>query len=212
MLDRYAREALQPLTDRASSGLVRLGVSAGAVTASGLALGLAAAAAAATSRWTLALVLWLVSRGADGLDGPVARRTTGGSELGGWFDIVADFTVYGAFVVGCAIGRPDARVALVVLLLTYYVNGTAFLAFSSAVERRRHRTGLEDERSFVFPRGLAEGTETIAVHALLVAFPSAMAPIAWAFAVAVVVTIGQRVRTAVHELRSPAASHRGASS
>jgi phosphatidylglycerophosphate synthase len=200
MLDRQVRVALEPITRRVAAGLVRAGISAEVLTGLGLLLGLAAAGAAASTRWRWALVLWLFSRAADGLDGAVARGTRGGSDRGGFLDIVADFTVYGAFVVGCAIGRPDARVALLVLLLTYYLNGTAFLAFSSVVERRRQRTGLEDERSFVFPRGLAEGAETIVAHALLVAFPAVMAPIAWGFAGVVAITVGQRVRLAVRVL------------
>lgn len=212
MLDQRMRAVLQPVTTPVAARLARSGVPADVLTGLGLVLGLAAAGAAATSRWGWALGLWLVSRAADGLDGPVARATHGGSDRGGFLDLVADFTVYGAFVVGCAVGRPDARVALLVLLLSYYVNGTAFLAFSSVVERRRHDTGLQDERSFVFARGLAEGTETIVAHALLVAFPGAMTTIAWVFAAVVAVTIGQRVTLAVRVLAGPdGGDHRGTS-
>ena len=211
MLDHRLRAVLGPLADRTAAVLARVGVTAGALTGAGLALGVGAAAAAAAARWPLALLLWLVSRVADGLDGPVARRTAGATDRGGFLDLVADFTVYGAFVVGCAVGQPDARIALMVLLLTYYVNGTAFLAFSSVVERRRQHTGLEDERSFVFARGLAEGTETIVAHTLLVALPGAMATIAWGFAAIVAVTIAQRVRTAVRVLGASERLHRGTS-
>lgn len=211
MLDRHARRVLEPITRSWASVAVRAGVSADAMTGVGLLVGIAAAAAAATSQWGLALVLWLLGRIPDGLDGPMARQQGGGSERGGFLDIMADFTVYGAFVAGCAIGRPDARVALIVLVLTYYVNGAAFLAFSSAVERIGRRTGLEDERSFVFPRGLAEGTETIVAHSLLVAFPEAMEGIAWGFAALVAITAGQRIRLAVRVLRDPATPHRGTS-
>lgn len=212
MLDRFARAALEPATSRMATGLARVGISADALTAAGFVLGLAAAVAAAGARWGAALALWLLSRVADGLDGPVARRRGGGSDRGGYLDIVADFSVYGAFVVGCAVGRPDARLALLVLLLTYYANGTAFLAFSAIVARRTEATGLEDERSLVFTRGLAEGTETIVVHGLLVAFPAAMAGIAWAFAAVVAVTVGQRVLMATRVLAGPPGAHRGTSS
>lgn len=210
MLDHRMRPLLQPVWEPLAGQLARRGVPAAALTVLGLVLGFGAAGAAAVRWWALALVLWLVSRVADGLDGPVARAGRGASDRGGFLDVVADFTVYGAFVVGCAIGQPDARLAVLVLLLTYYVNGTALLAFSSVVERRRHTTGLEDDRSFVFARGLAEGTETIVVHALLVAFPAAMTAIAWTFAGVVAVTIVQRVRLAVRVLtREEQPGHRG---
>jgi len=195
------RSLLAGPLDQAASWLSRLGVTPGAATAAGLLVGVAAAVAAGIGQWTTALVLWLVSRLADGLDGPMARVTGQASPWGGYLDIVADFTVYGAFVVGCAIGQPDARVAMLVLLLTYYVNGTAFLAFSSAVGQIGTQTGLEDERTHVFSRGLAEGTETIVAHSLFVGLPGAMVPLAWVFAAMVTITIAQRLVVAVRLLR-----------
>lgn len=117
-------------------------------------------------------MLWLVSRVLDGLDGAVAR-IVGASEIGGFLDVVADFTVYGSFVAGVAIAVPDARLACAVLLLTYYVNGTALLALASLTERRRLER--RDERSIRFIGGLAEGTETIVAHSLFCILPAAAA-------------------------------------
>jgi phosphatidylglycerophosphate synthase len=194
MLDATARRMLGPVWERLARRLAARGVTAPALTGVGLVLGLGAAVAAALAAWPVALALWLVSRVPDGLDGPVARASGTVSERGGWFDLVADFAVYGAFVVGCGIGQPEARMACLVLLGTYYVNGTALLAFSAAAERRRR--ARPDERTFHFQRGLAEGTETIVVHALLVLLPGLMAPIAWTFAGVVAVTALQRSREA----------------
>lgn len=193
MLDRQLRTALGPAADRVARALVDARVPAGALTVLGLGLGVAAAIAAGVTAWGLALALWLASRVADGLDGPVARVAGRQGDLGGYLDIVADFTVYGAFVVGCAVGQPDARVALLVLLATYYVNGATLLALSSAAARRGLRIGPADERTHVFTGGVAEGAETILAHSLLVAFPTSMATIGWVFAGMVVVTIVQRV-------------------
>jgi phosphatidylglycerophosphate synthase len=198
MLDRVMRRTLRPTEERLARRLARAGVTADALTVTGLVLGLTAAVAAALAWWPAALVLWLVSRIPDGLDGALARVTGTSSERGGWLDLVADFVVYGAFVVGCGIGNPDAVVACLVLLGTYYANGTVLLAFSAAAERRRRQR--PDERTFHFQRGLAEGTETIVVHALMVALPGVMAPIAWVFAGAVAVTVLQRVREVWHAL------------
>ncbi len=191
MIDAELRRALAPAWDRGAAVLERLGVRPTAVTVTGLVVALAASAAAGVAAWGWALGLWLASRVCDGLDGPLARRTGGGTPYGGWADISADLAAYGAFVAGCGIGNPDASTACLVLLVTYYVNGGSLLALSAAVESR----GLArpDERTFHFPRGFAEGSETIAVHCLMVLFPAAMAPIAWAFAALVVATIVQRV-------------------
>lgn len=54
------------------------------------------------------------------------------------------------------LARPAA--ALLSRLADRLDGGTTFLALSSLIERRRQRTGLEDDRSLVLPRGLAEGT------------------------------------------------------
>lgn len=198
MLDRQVRAALDPALSALATRLAAVGVTPNGLTLLGLVLGLASAVAVALTSWWLGLALWLLSRLADGLDGPVARLT-GGTELGGYLDLVADFTVYGAFIAGVGIGVPDARVAALAVLVTYYVNGAAFLAYSSAAERRRQR--LDDGRSFSFVGGLAEGTETIVVHGLLCLVPAVAPSVSgaavaiglWAWAAVVGATAVQRV-------------------
>ncbi|MGM0618850.1 MAG: CDP-alcohol phosphatidyltransferase family protein [Actinomycetota bacterium] len=194
MLDAPLRRRLAPVLDRAGVVLARRGVRPLTLTVLGLLVALAAAAAAALAVFPLAAALWLLSRVPDGLDGPVARAGGTDSAFGGWADLTADMVAYGSFVVGCAIGQPEAATACLVLLLTYYVNGGSLLAYSAAAER----AGVDapDRRTFHFTPGLAEGTETIVVHTAMVLFPAAMAPIAWVFALAVLVTIGQRLRLA----------------
>ncbi|MEX0659709.1 MAG: CDP-alcohol phosphatidyltransferase family protein [Egibacteraceae bacterium] len=198
MLDRAVRRAVVPTLDRVGRRLAGTGITADALTVTGLVVGLGAAAAVATTRWWLGLGLWLANRLLDGLDGAVARAGVP-SESGAFLDIVSDFTVYGAFVVGVAVAVPDARLACAVLLCTYYVNGASLLAYSSLAERR----GLAavDERGVRFLGGLTEGTETVIVHSLFCVVPAAAAPIAWVFAVAVGLTAGWRTLAAAHALR-----------
>lgn len=197
------RTRLAPTLDSVAARLDAWGVRAGTLTAAGLAIGVGACVAAALQQWPVALILWLLNRALDGLDGPVARRC-GASELGGLLDFVADFVVYSGFVVAIAIAEPAARLACVVLLATYLVNNVALLSFSSLVERLRLRLG--DERSLTLTTGLAEGTETIVVYVLFCVLPSAAAEIAWVFAGLVAITALQRVVIAVRVLgagRSP---------
>lgn len=174
-------------------------MSPAAVTGVGFAVGIAACVAAALGAWWWALGLWLANRAIDGLDGPLARLE-GATDRGGFLDILADFAIYGGFVAAVAVALPDARVACAVLLATYYVNGAAFLALSSLLERRG--TDVGDERSLRFVGGLAEGTETIVVHSLFCIFPGAAAVIAWAFAAAVALTAVYRTAVGVRVLRT----------
>jgi phosphatidylglycerophosphate synthase len=109
MLDAPARALYGPGINR----LARLGVSPGAITAAGLATGVGACMAVALEHWLLALALWLVNRaldGLDGLDGAVARLTHP-TDLGGMLDFLADFVVYGGFVVGLSIAAGGLRPA-----------------------------------------------------------------------------------------------------
>lgn len=203
MMDHVMRATIAPAVNAGAGYLRRLGVRPNQLTAAGVLLGLGSAVLAANAVWFAAGAVWLLSRLFDGLDGALARstpRTEHDRELGGYFDIVADFVVYGSFVVGCAIGQPDARTACLVLLLTYYVNGTTFFAMSSIAERR----GIDVDdasRTFRFSRGLAEGTETIVAHAAMAFFSAWLTEIAWTFAVVVAITAAQRFALTVRTLR-----------
>jgi phosphatidylglycerophosphate synthase len=199
MLDAALRPRVAPLTDAVAFRLARRGVPAGALTGAAFTAGAAACVAIGLRHYDAALLLFLVNRVLDGLDGPVARLGGGATDRGGYLDLVSDFAIYGGFVAGLAVAQPDARLACVALLGAYYVSGTAFLAFSSLAERRSLPVG--DERSLRFVGGLAEGAETIIVYVLFCLAPDSAAPIAWAFAVVVAVTAIQRVVLAVRVLR-----------
>lgn len=182
-------------------------ISPNRLTLIGLVIGLASAGFAATQLWIPALIAWLISRVFDGLDGALARRRRAGaepsSEVGGFLDIMADFIVYGAGVMGVAIGATTAFDApwwpFLLVLLAYYVNGTAFLAFSSIAERTGRR--IEDGRSLSFLGRIAEGTETIAVHAIWLLIPAHAWQIAVGWAILVFISAAQRIVSAVRILR-----------
>ena len=200
MFDARLRRRLDGPLDRLAGRLDRPGVTPDRLTLAGLVLGLGSAAASAVALWPLAAVLWLASRAADGLDGPLARRRAraGGPRdagAGGFLDITCDFVVYGATVVGVGIGAAaafgSALWPFLLVLLAYYVNGTAFLAFSSIAERSGRR--LDDGRSLSFLGGLAEGAETIAVHTLWLLLPFWAEGIALVWAAVVALSAAHRV-------------------
>ena len=193
MLDAAVRGRIGPRLEPVAAALDRRGVTPGAITAAGLLVGVAACVAAALAAWVAALVLWLVNRSLDGLDGTLARRR-GATDLGGMLDFLADFVVYGGFVVGVAIAEPGARVACCVLLAAYLLNNVALLSFAALVEKRRLTFG--DERSLRFTAGLTEGTETILAYCAFCLLPAHAATIAWVFAAMVMITVAQRVALA----------------
>lgn len=213
MLDRSVRAVLARPLDATAAALDRPGITPDGLTLAGLVLGFASAVAAALQLWWLALALWLISRIADGLDGTLARRRRRAAEAegaepasshaGGFLDITADFVVYGATVVGVACGASAQFDApwwpFLLVLLAYYVNGTAFLAFSSIAERAG-RT-LDDGRSLSFLGRIAEGTETIVVHSLWLILPFWSWQIAIVWALFVAVSAVQRIVVGYLSLR-----------
>lgn len=227
MLDARMRSVLEAPLRRVAVTLDRSWITPNRISVVGLALGLGSAVAAGGHAWSLALGLWLASRLCDGLDGPLARRRrarSGGAgerhpddvpdddagEAGGFLDITADFLVYGSTVVGVAVGvtAPVGEggygaswLPFALVLVAYYVNGTAFLAFSSVAERTGHR--LDDGRSFSFLGGLAEGTETIAVHSLWLLLPFWAEHVAWAWALVVALSAAQRMVGGYRTLSGP---------
>jgi phosphatidylglycerophosphate synthase len=211
MFDAVLRRRLDGPLAVAAERIDRSWVTPDRLTVAGLLVGLTSAGLAAGQLWGWALVAWLISRALDGLDGPLARRrTTGqGSPAGGYLDITADFVVYGTTVVGVAVGTVGTSASLtdwlpfLAVLLAYYVNGTAFLAFSSIAERTGHR--IDDGRSLSFLGGIAEGAETILVHSLWLIVPVYAPHIATVWAVVVGVSATHRIIAGHRTLRGPAA-------
>ena len=208
MLDRVCRRALDAPLGRMAAVLDRPGITPDRITVFGLVVGLAGALFAGLASWPFALTLWLLSRLADGLDGPLARRRSKqagdktSTDAGGFLDIAADFVVYGTFVIGVGIGTGGSLLPFMAVLFAYYINGSVFLAFSSIAERSGKR--IDDGRSLSFLGGLAEGTETIVVHALWCLLPLWAEPIAWIWAAIVAISATQRIAGGYRALRSPA--------
>ncbi|NOX31943.1 MAG: CDP-alcohol phosphatidyltransferase [Actinobacteria bacterium] len=189
MLDQTVRPIIARPLDRAAQSLDRAGITPAGITAIGLGLGVAACVAVLVGAWWLAMGFWLLNRLADGLDGPLARRR-GPTDLGGLFDLVSDFTVYAAIIVAMAIRVDDARMAAIFVLFAYYLSGTAGLAWSNLAARREI---VGDSRAFIFPAGLAEGTETVIAYVVMFAFPSHLEALLWTWSAVVGVTAVQRV-------------------
>nr|MDP9485114.1 CDP-alcohol phosphatidyltransferase family protein [Actinomycetota bacterium] len=190
-LDEELRKGAKPLYETPARVLAGRGVTGDALTGVGLGVGVLCLGAISFGLNAAALVLWLLNRLLDGLDGEVARLRGETSEFGAFFDIVADFFVYGGFLVALAIQHPESRLALVVLFLAYYLNGTAFLALSGILEKlKRERL---TERGLHFRRSLTEGFETIVAGILFLVFPGHVSPIAWVFAAMVFVSVAQRM-------------------
>lgn len=196
MLDGLMRRVIDPLLNRWGRALAGRGRTANRMTIVGLACGLGAAVALALGLPGLvALPLLLAGRIADGLDGAIARAGQK-TDFGGFLDIVADFAFYGAVPFAFAIRDPGNALAAAFLLLTFYINGSSFLAFAVLAEKRGMQTASRGEKSLYFTAGLLEGSETILFFVALCLWPHWFAPLAWGFGALCLVTAGARVMLA----------------
>jgi phosphatidylglycerophosphate synthase len=207
MLDAYVRPIFDPPLDRAAEALARRGVTANAVTAAGAALGLAACVAIALGAYEAALVLILANRISDGLDGALARRTAV-TDLGGFFDTVADFLFYSAVPFAFALAEPERALAAAFLIFSFVGTGVSFLAVAAIAARRAMTTERYGRKSIYYLGGLAEGAETILVFALMALRPDWFEPLAYGFGALCWITTSVRIwRAAVLFRDSPAAPH-----
>ena len=191
MLDASLRPLIDPPLNAVGRKLASLGVTANGLTFSGLALGLAGAAAIAFGHigWGLALII--ANRMCDGLDGAVAR-VRGPSDLGGYFDIVADFAFYVSIPLGFGILSPANTLPALALVASFVLTGVSFLAFAVIAAKRGDMTEAHGKKSFFYSTGLAEGTETIAVFIAMCLFPAWFAWMAYGYAALCVLTVFQR--------------------
>ena len=182
MLDGVVRKLIDPALDAAGRRVAAYGVSANSVSVTGCVFGLAAAFAIWQHAYLIGLVLLLFSRFLDGLDGAVAKATEI-TDFGGYLDIVLDFVFYGAIPLGFVLADPAGNgVAGSVLILSFYVNGSTFLAYAIMAERHKMVSTVRGEKSLYFTTGLAEGTETILVLSACCLFPGQFSVIAYIFA------------------------------
>jgi len=193
MFDARLRRLIDPPLDAAGRRLAGWGLSANATTLGGFVIGLTALPLLVAGQFGGALIVILLNRLADGLDGAIAR-SQGPSDLGGYLDILCDFLFYGAVVFGFVLAAPDNHVPGAFLLFSFIGTGSSFLAFAILAARHGWETSERGRKSFFHLGGLTEGSETIGLFIIVCLFPPAFPALAWVFGAACwVTTFGRAV-------------------
>lgn len=199
--------ALQPLQRRVfalpARALLRWGVAADAVSIAGFGLGALALPALWLHAYAAALLLLMLNRLADGLDGALARLQ-GPTDRGAFLDIALDFLFYALFPLGFALAEP-AQNALpaAVLIASFIGTGSSFLAFASIAAKRGLTAAAYPAKGIYYLGGLTEGAETITVFALMCLFPQAFPSLALLFAAACFLTTALRWHQGWHAFTDP---------
>lgn len=191
MFDAPVRRLVARVLAGPARALSRIGVTPNALSCTAALLGVGAAWLVASTHTYLGLVLWLVSRILDGMDGVLARESGRASAFGGYLDITLDMLAYSAMVLGFAAIHPTGGWVWSAILVGYLLVTTTTLALSSILEKQQAHIANND-RSLQFTPGFAEAGETTFVYVLLVLLPSLSTAIGWTWVAVCAATVVQR--------------------
>jgi archaetidylinositol phosphate synthase len=156
MLDTIfaANPDIKRAQSRCARALFRVGISANVATILAALAGIASGIAFARDRMTWAIAALAISAAFDALDGTIARECAAPSPLGGVLDLSADRVVEACVIVGIAWRDPALYFPALILVATWYVNITIFLAVGAALEG-------PSAKLIEYPPGILERTEAI---------------------------------------------------
>ncbi len=201
MLDRWSVKLIKAPLEKLASPLAATGITANQVTVAGFVVGMTAVPMLALKQYGFALVLILLNRICDGIDGILARKQ-GVTDCGGFLDIVLDFIFYSAVVFGFALADPSENaLAGAALIFSFMGTGSSFLGFAVMAGKRGLTSPVHTHKSLYYLEGLTEGTETIAFFVLFCLFPDSFPLLAWIFASACWVTTASRIWTGYRTLK-----------
>jgi CDP-diacylglycerol--glycerol-3-phosphate 3-phosphatidyltransferase len=205
MLDSIlgANSDIRGVQSRCARMLFRIGIGANVATVCALFAGVASGIAFARGDVMLGLIALVLSALLDAVDGTIARECAAPSTLGGVLDLTADRVVETFVIVGIAWRDPALYFPALVLVGSWYVNITVFLAVGAALERR-------GPKLIEYPPGILERTEAIIFFVVLALIEATailrpLGPIlCYAMAALEVATGAQRLMFGVRLLREQA--------
>jgi phosphatidylglycerophosphate synthase len=193
MLDHHSLRLLRPLLNGLAHFLNKRGIGADQVTIISFLAGLTGVFFIARQHYVTGLLLLLVSRLGDGIDGSLAR-ISGSTDRGAFLDISLDFIFYSAVVLGFALAEPaENSLAAAYLIFSFVATGSTFLAYAVMAERRALSDTRLPNKGIYYLGGLAEGTETIAFFILACLLPTAFPVLAWIFGTLCLVSAATRL-------------------
>ena len=203
MLDSIlgANPDIKRVQSRCAQALFRAGIGANTATILAALAGIASGVAFAIGYVMWAVVALTLSVAFDALDGTIARECAAPSRLGGVLDLSADRVVEACVVVGIAWHAPALYFPALILVATWYVNITIFLAVGAALEG-------PSAKLIEYPPGILERTEAIIFFMILGTIEAtpilrALGPLlCYAMAALEIVTGAQRLLFGIRILRS----------
>ncbi|MGH7988269.1 MAG: CDP-alcohol phosphatidyltransferase family protein [Candidatus Binataceae bacterium] len=190
MLDTiFGRNTAVKQTQRRLAHLLFVvGATPNQVTLAGLACGIAAGVAFGLRATGWGIVLLLISAGLDAVDGTLAREFAVPTALGGILDLCADRLVESAVIIAIVWQRPALYLPSLLLVASWYINITVFLASGAALER--------GDKLITYAPGWVERGEAIVFFIVLALIPLIGPWLCYLYTALELLTAAQRLRFA----------------
>ncbi len=190
MFDGHLRNGVDRAVRPVGSAIVRLGVTADHLTATGVGLSVVAAVVIANGALFAGFVLVVLAALPDLLDGAVAKAAGTTSRRGAFFDSTAD-RVTDAFLLGGVAWHLGATGSSRLAVLALAVLGASMLI--SYMRAKAESLGFDAKG------GLMERAERIVVLAAGLAVPALLVPVLWLMLVSTAITAVQRFAKVWHQ-------------
>jgi len=170
MMDHKINTIIHPIMNGLAKKIPRQ-ISANTITLTGFAVGVIVVPLLWLNLYFSAMLVILVNRFFDGLDGAVARKF-GPTNLGGYLDITCDFIFYSVVIMGFALAAPENNgLAAAFLIFSFIGTGSSFLAFAATSGKQGISSDAHGLKAFYYLGGLTEGTETILFFIIICMYP-----------------------------------------
>ncbi|MDP0560989.1 MAG: CDP-alcohol phosphatidyltransferase family protein [Candidatus Endonucleobacter sp. (ex Gigantidas childressi)] len=204
MLDQWTIQWIRPPIEKTAILLNSKGIRPDQVTLAGFLIGLTAIPLLAWQCYVTSLVMILLNRIMDGIDGALARLQQP-TDAGGFLDITLDFIFYSSVVLGFAVADPSRNaIAANFLLFSFVGTSASFLAYGIMAEKNCLTHPQFAYKSLYYLGGLAEGTETILFFTVSCLMPAYFPVLAFSFSFICMITTISRIWTGYKTIKSSA--------
>lgn len=166
------------------SMLAKAGVSANVVTIVGFVIGLMAINFLSMQMYFTALLVILINRVFDALDGAIARNSKTTSDFGVFLDATLDYIFYAGVIFGFALSAPGYfALPACFLLFGFTASACAMLAYAVVDYKMEGKSKISLNQSPFYLAGIAQGSETLIAFVIMCIFPWWFTPLAIIFGV-----------------------------
>ncbi len=180
MLDKYFSNDLYPVFIIFAKLFIKFGFKANQITILGLIFSFLSFLLVINHQYIFGLLIFLISRLMDGIDGIIANNTSK-TDFGGFLDIVCDLISYSIIPLAFILINNSNAMFGSILLASFFGTSSTFLAI--AIFESKRKFSLNSNKSFYHVGGIVGSTQTIVFLSLMFVFPKYFNEIALIFSI-----------------------------